>query len=54
MAYNKSQKLRENVEAIHTVLRLQKEGRAANEYERFLLSNYSGFGGLTKEEISDL
>lgn len=46
MAYNKFQKLKDNVEAIETVLRLQKEGRVADEFERFLLSNYSGFGGL--------
>ena len=46
MAYNKSQTLKNNVEAIDTVLRLRQEGREANEVEHFLLSQYSGFGGL--------
>ena len=46
MAYNKALKLQDNVAAIHTVLRLQKEGRTATDDERAVLRKYSGFGGL--------
>ena len=46
MAYNKGLKLQDNIAAIHTVLRLHKEGRVANDDERAVLRKYSGFGGL--------
>ena len=46
MAYNKKQKLQDNIEAIRTALQLEKEGRAATEAEREVLRKYSGFGGL--------
>ena len=46
MAYNKGLKLQDNIAAIHTVLRLQKEDRTANDDERAVLRKYSGFGGL--------
>ena len=46
MAYNKGLKLQDNIAAIHTVLRLQKGNRTANDDERAVLRKYSGFGGL--------
>ena len=46
MAYNKKQKLQDNIAAIRTVLQLEKEGRTATEAEREVLKKYSGFGGL--------
>ena len=46
MAYNKSQKLQDNIAAIKLVLQLSKEGRTANDDERAVLRRYSGFGGL--------
>ena len=46
MAYNKRQKLQDNIEAIRTVLQIEKEGRAATAAERDVLRKYSGFGGL--------
>ena len=46
MVYNKLQKLRDNIEAVRVVLTLRKEGRAATEEEKTVLSKYSGFGGL--------
>ncbi|MBR2229505.1 MAG: SAM-dependent DNA methyltransferase, partial [Prevotella sp.] len=46
MAYNKRQKLQDNIAAIRTVFQLEKEGRAATDVEREVLKRYSGFGGL--------
>ena len=46
MSYNKGLKLQDNIAAIHTVLRLYKENRTANDDERAVLRKYSGFGGL--------
>ena len=46
MAYNKRQKLQDNIAAIRTVFQLKKEGRAATDAEREVLKRYSGFGGL--------
>ncbi|MBN9302537.1 MULTISPECIES: N-6 DNA methylase [Dysgonomonas] len=46
MAYNKKIHLRANIEAIRTVLALEKEQRAAIDEERLILQAYSGFGGL--------
>ena len=46
MAYNKRQKLEDNVEAIRVALLLEKENRQATPEEREALGRYSGFGGL--------
>lgn len=46
MAYNKRQKLQDNIAAIRTVFQLEKEGRTASDAEREVLKRYSGFGGL--------
>lgn len=46
MSYNKKIHLRANIEAIRTVLVLEKEQRAATDEERVILQGYSGFGGL--------
>lgn len=46
MAYGKKAHLTDNIEAIATVFRLEKEGRKATASEREILSRYSGFGGL--------
>ena len=46
MAFNKKQRLRENIEAIQTAFTLDREGRTPTERERVLLGRYCGFGGL--------
>ena len=46
MAYNRLQKLRDNIEAIRTAFRLSAEQRPANDAEWDTLSRYAGFGGL--------
>lgn len=46
MAYGKKAHLIDNIEAIATVFRLEKEKRKATASEREILSRYSGFGGL--------
>lgn len=46
MSYNKKTHLRANIEAIRTVLALEKEQRAATGDEQLILQGYSGFGGL--------
>lgn len=46
MSYNKKTHLRANIDAIRTVLALEKEHRAANDDERSIMQGYSGFGGL--------
>ena len=46
MAYNKKAVLEGNTEAIHVILRLEKERREATEAEKVLLRDYQGFGGL--------
>ena len=46
MAYNKRQKLQDNIAAIRTVFQLEKEGSTATDAERELLKRYIGFGGL--------
>ncbi len=46
MAFNRKQKLRENIEAIRTAFTLDREGRTPTERERVLLGRYCGFGGL--------
>ena len=46
MAFNRKQKLRENIEAIRTAFILEREQRAATAEERAILRKYCGFGGL--------
>ena len=46
MAFNKKQRLRDNIEAIRTAFTLDREGRTPTERERVLLGRYCGFGGL--------
>ena len=46
MAFNRKQKLRDNIEAIRTAFTLDREGRTPTERERALLERYCGFGGL--------
>lgn len=46
MAFNRKQKLRDNIEAILTAFTLDREGRTPTERERVLLGRYCGFGGL--------
>ena len=40
MAYNKKEVLQANTEAIHVVLRLEKERREATEAEKSILRDY--------------
>ncbi len=46
MAFNRKQKLRDNIEAIRTAFLLDREQRTPTENERELLERYCGFGGL--------
>ena len=46
MAFNRKQKLRDNIEAIRTAFTLEKEQRTPTARERVLLERYCGFGGL--------
>lgn len=46
MAFNRKQKLRDNIEAIQTAFTLDREGRTPTARERALLGRYCGFGGL--------
>lgn len=46
MSYNKKAHLRANIDAIRTVLALEKEQRTATYDERLIMQGYSGFGGL--------
>lgn len=46
MAYNKKAHLRDNIEAIRLMFRLEKEQRAATPEEAGILAAYSGFGGI--------
>lgn len=46
MAYNKKQKLADNIEAIRVALQLRKDNRPATDEEKDILRKYSGFGGL--------
>ena len=46
MAFNRKEKLRDNIEAIRTVFTLEKQQRAATPQEREILSRFCGFGGL--------
>jgi len=46
MAFNRKQKLWDNIEAIRTAFVLEREQRTATEEERTILQKYCGFGGL--------
>ena len=46
MAFNRKQKLRDNIEAIRTAFILDREQRTATSEERAILRKYCGFGGL--------
>ena len=46
MAYNKHQKLSDNIEAIRIALQLERDNRKATAEELSALRKYSGFGGL--------
>ena len=46
MAFNRKQKLRDNIEAIRTAFTLEREQRAATAEEQAILRRYCGFGGL--------
>ena len=46
MAFNRKQRLRDNIEAIRTAFLLDREGRTPTETERDILRRYCGFGGL--------
>ena len=46
MAYNRMQKMRDNIEAIRTAFALNVERRPPNDAEWDILSKYAGFGGL--------
>ena len=46
MAFNRKQRLRDNIEAIRTAFLLYREQRTPTARERLLLERYCGFGGL--------
>ena len=46
MAYNKKQRLNDNIKAIETAFILDREQRTPTARERLLLERYCGFGGL--------
>ena len=46
MAFNRKQRLRDNIEAIRTAFVLDREQRTPTARERLLLERYCGFGGL--------
>ena len=46
MAFNRKQRLRDNIEAIRTAFTLEREQRAATAEEQAILRRYCGFGGL--------
>ena len=46
MAFNRKQKLRDNIEAVRTAFTLDRERRTPTARERALLERYCGFGGL--------
>ena len=46
MAYNKRQKLQDNIEAIRIAFQVEKDSRRATAEEQAALRKYSGFGGL--------
>ena len=46
MAYNRKQRLNDNIKAIETAFILDREQRTPTAHERLLLERYCGFGGL--------
>lgn len=46
MAFNRKEKLRDNIEAIRTAFALDRERRSATAEEKATISRYCGFGGL--------
>ena len=54
MAFNRKQKLRDNIEAVRTAFTLDRERRTPTERERALLERYCGFGGAARWAKSDL
>ena len=46
MAFNRKQKLRDNIEAVRTAFTLDREQRTPTARERALLERYCGFVGL--------
>ena len=46
MAYNKKEKLKENIKAIQTLFSLEREHRKPDKTELEVLKRYAGFGGL--------
>ncbi len=46
MAYNKKEKLQDNLQAINIAFAVARDGREATEQEKAALRKYSGFGGL--------
>jgi len=46
MAFNRKQRLRDNIEAIRTAFILEREQRTATAEEQAILRKYCGFGGL--------
>ena len=46
MAFNRKQRLRDNIEAIRTAFVLDREQRTATTEEQAILRKYCGFGGL--------
>ena len=46
MAYNRKQRLNDNIKAIETAFILDREQRTPTDRERLLLERYCGFGGL--------
>ena len=46
MAYNRKQRLNDNIKAIETAFNLDREQRTPTARERLLLERYCGFGGL--------
>ncbi len=45
MAFNRKQKLRDNIEAVRTAFMLHRERRTPPDRERPELGRYSGYGG---------
>ena len=46
MAFNRKEKLRDNIEAIRTAFAMDRERRSATAEEKATISRYCGFGGL--------
>ena len=53
MAYNKTEHLRRNIEALRTAFALEREGRGPTPEEKKTLAAYSGFGAI-KEVLEPL